>query len=114
MGDILPLKKAQQKAMEEVLDPSEADKEAIRKALQKWGFREEEIEEVLVGLGLVRKGFLLGEAHLEDISRLVNRALTQGATSISLRISRGSEEDEHFHIEVIEVIRPEPEEEKKG
>lgn len=107
MGDILPLKKTYQKATEEELDPSEADKEAIRDALQKWGFQEKEIEEVLVGLGLVKKGFVLGEAHLEDISRLVNRTLTQGATSISLRISRGSEESEHFHIEVIEVIGPE-------
>lgn len=116
MGDILPLKKAQQKAMEEVLDPSEADREAIRKALQKWGFQEEEIEEVLVELELVKKGFILGggAAHLEDISRLVNRVLIQGAISISLRIFRESEEDGHLRIEVLEVVHPEPKEEKRG
>lgn len=85
-------------------DIPEEDKEILRKNMKSFGIEEQEIENILSELHLVKAHKTYGHAHLCDIEEVVERALfRQSNKSITLKISK--EGEGHLTIEVIELIK---------
>jgi len=79
-------------------------KTALIESLKRMGFDQEEAEQILAELIIINKGRLWGHAHLEDVPKVVHRALDwQHNTSITLKISREGDDDYDGHLE-IEVV----------
>jgi len=75
-------------------------------SMKRMGFDQEEIEKILSELIIIRKSRLWRHAHLEDIPKIVHRALDWlQNTSITLRIAKegGDEYDGHLEIEVVDI-----------
>ena len=78
------------------------DTHFLQQKLRNMVLPEKQIEEALVGLGLVSAGTAFQNAHLEDLTWVVMRGLyIQEAPEVTLRVKRG--EDEHIVIEVLNV-----------
>lgn len=82
----------------------EQSRKRIADIARQHGATEEDIAIILSGL--IRKGMTFGHAHTVDVMSVVERALdAQRSQSITLKISRESDEDHHLTIKVMEVIR---------
>lgn len=82
----------------------DASRQRITEIARQHGATEEDIAALLSGL--IRKGMTFGHAHAVDAMTIVERALdVQRACSITLRISRESDDDHHLTVEVVEVVR---------
>jgi len=76
-------------------------KTALIESLKRMGFDQEEAEQILAELIIIRKGRLWGHAHLEDIPKIAYRALDwQHNTSITLKISKEGDDDYDGHLEI--------------
>ena len=79
-------------------------KTALIESLKRMGFDQEEAEQILAELIIIRKGRLWGHAHLEDVPKVIHRALDwQHNRSITLKVSKEGDDDYDGHLE-IEVV----------
>jgi hypothetical protein len=82
-------------------------KSALIESLKRMGFDQEEAEQILAELIIITNGRLWGHAHLEDIPKVVHRALDwQHNKSITLKVSKEGDEDSydgHLEIEVVDI-----------
>jgi hypothetical protein len=79
-------------------------KSALIDSLKRMGFDQEEAEQILAELIIINKGRLWGHAHLEDVPKVVHRALDwQHNRSITLKVSKEGYDDYDGHLE-IEVV----------
>lgn len=75
--------------------------EYLKKQLFALGLNEKEAEEMLQRIHRICKGKTYGHAHIEDVSLVVYQALDmQDAKSITLKVSKESDEDYDGHLDI--------------